>query len=82
MMPGLGVDPAKLLEMQKVTKHITAELELDYKGRTLTVSMSSGVREADDLIMELLEQFTNSFGQQLNSFFAITGKIIRVNRGK
>jgi len=82
VIPGLGVDPQKVLEMQKVSKYITAELRIDYKEKSVAIRMFSDVPEAAALIPELLGQFTDALGQQLNSVFAITGRIIEVNKKK
>ncbi len=80
VIPGMGVDPAQLIEMQKVSKFITAELRIDYAENKVVITMASEVQEAVNLIPELLGQFTDALGQQLNSFFAITGKIVEVNK--
>ena len=80
MLPGMGVDPAQVIEMQKVSQYITAELKIDYTEKSVVIKLDSDVAEAAALIPQLLSQFTDALAQQLNSFFAITCKIIEVNK--
>lgn len=82
MFPGLGVDPAKVAEMQKVSRHIAGKIRIDYVAKTVTISLSSAVPESAALIPELLSQFAGALAQQLSSFFAIQGEIIEANKGK
>lgn len=80
MFPGLGVDPAKLLEMQKVSQFIVCKIRVDYATKIVTIELSSAVPEAAALIPELLEQFAISLAQQFATMFAIKGEIIEVNK--
>lgn len=78
----LGVDPAKLLEMQRVTKHISGIVRVDYATNTMTVSLSSPVPEAAAVIPSLLGQFADSLAVQFSTYLAIKGQIIEVNKQK
>lgn len=80
MLPGMGVDPTKMAEMQKVSQHIIGKITVDYKVRTVTIQMSSSVPEAVALIPELLSQFSGALATQLSSFFAIKGEIVEINK--
>ena len=80
MIPGMGVDPQKIAEMQKVSQHIKGVIRVDYSINTATIQLSSAIPDAAALIPQLLEQFAGSLAQQLSSFFAIKGEIIEVNK--
>ena len=76
MIPGMGIDPGQMAEVQKVSKYISAEIEVNHKTNVITIKMASDNPDAAALIPNLLEQFANALAQQLNSIFAITGKIV------
>lgn len=80
MLPGLGVDPAKMAAMQEVSKHITALIRVDYKEQTVNVCLSTSNEEANTIIPNLLSQFANSLAQQFSTMFAMKGEIVEVNK--
>lgn len=80
MLPGMGVDPEKMAQMQAVSQHINGLIRVDYKAQSVTITMSSSQPEAVALIPELLSQLAGSLAQQFSSFFAIKGEIIEVNK--
>ncbi len=82
VIPGLGVDPAKLEAVQKVSHHIQGVIRIDYAAKSVTLTLSSANQEAAELIPELVSQLGGALAQQLSTFFAIKGEIIEVNRGE
>lgn len=80
MLPGMGIDPAKMAAMQEVSKHITALIRVDYKERTVNVCLSTTNEEASTIIPSLLSQFANSLAQQFSTMFAMKGEIVEVNK--
>ena len=80
MMPGMGVDPEKMMAMQRVSQFINSVIRVDYKAKTVTVSMASDHSEAAALIPGLLDQFSTALATQLSSIFAIKGEIVEVNK--
>ncbi len=80
VIPGLGVDPAKLEAMQKVSHHINGVIRIDYATKSVNLTLSSAQEEAAALIPELISQLGGALAQQLTSFFAIKGEIIEVNK--
>ena len=72
----MGVDPAKMAQMQEVSQFINAVVTIDYKENTLNIVFSSDNPAAKELIPQLLDQFGNALATQLSSFFAIKGEII------
>ncbi len=51
------VDPQKMAQIQEVSQHITAAIEVDYKERTVILALSASNEQADELIRMLLGQF-------------------------
>ncbi len=82
MIPGLGVDPAQMAEVQKVSKHILGKIKVDYAANTVTIGLSSDITEAAGIIPNILSQFAGALATQLSSFFAIRGEIVEVNKPK
>jgi len=80
MIPGMGVDPAKMAEMQKISQHINGVIRVDYEAKMVTLTLSSVVPEASALLPELVGQLGGALAQQLSAFFAIKGEIIEVNK--
>lgn len=80
VLPGMGVDPAKMAEMQKVSQHINGKIRVDYADKTITIGLSSVMPEAAVLIPDMLSQFAGALATQLSSFFAIKGEIVEVNK--
>lgn len=80
MMPGLGIDPAKLLEVQNVSKYIRAVIRTNYKDKTVQLALSSEIPEAHALIPELLGQFSVALSQQLHGYFAIEGELVETGK--
>ncbi len=80
VIPGLGVDPAKMAEVQKVSQHINGKIKVDYAEKTITMGLSSIVPEAAAIIPDMLSQFAGALAQQLSAFFAIKGEIVEVNK--
>ena len=78
MIPGMGIDPVQMAEVQKVSKFISAEITVDHKENVITIKMSSTNQEAVVLIPNLLDQFATALAQQLNTIFAITGKLVTI----
>lgn len=81
VMPGM-IDPQKLADMQKVTRHISGIVRVDYAANTIMVSLSSPVPEAAAVIPSLLSQFADSLAQQFSTYLAIKGQIIEANKPK
>ncbi len=75
-----GVDPQKLVAMQKVSKFIKAKITVNYVEKTVKMSFSSENPEAAKLIASLLDQFSGGLAQQLSAFFAIEGEITEVGK--
>ncbi len=80
MLPGMGVDPAQLAAVQKVSKYIKGKIRIDYNEKSVSVSLSSDVQEAIDLLPELVGQLGTALATQLSSFFAIKGEIVEVGK--
>lgn len=80
MIPGMGVDPAKMAEMQKISQHIDGVIRIDYAARSVTLTLSSVVPEAVALLPDLVSQLGGALAQQLSAFFAIKGEIVEVNK--
>lgn len=80
VIPGMGVDPEKMAQMQKTSQHINGKIRIDYKANAVTIELSSIVPEAAAIIPDLLDQFSGALAQQLSAFFAIKGEIIEVNK--
>lgn len=80
VFPGMGVDPQKLAQMQRVSQYIDGLIRVDYKEQTVSIKLSSGVPDAKALIPQLLSQFSEALAQQLSAFFAVKGEIVEVNR--
>jgi len=76
----MGIDPKQLAQMQAVSKDIQGVINVDYKGGTVMVTLSSDVPEAKALVPQLLEQFSSALAQQLSSFFAIKGEIVETGK--
>jgi hypothetical protein len=77
MMPGMGVDPKKLAQIQVISKSIKATIVISKSKRYMVLNLSSDNKDpgVQQMIDTLLEQFTTSTAQQLQSFFAIKGEI-------
>ncbi len=80
MIPGMGADPAQLAAVQKVSQYIKGKIKIDYKENSVTVSLSSEVQEAINLLPELVGQLGTALATQLSSFFAIKGEIVEVSK--
>ncbi len=80
VIPGMGVDPAKLAAMQEVSKFIEGVIRIDYAAKSVSLTMSSAVSDSAAIIPELLSQLGGALAQQLTTFFAIKGEIIEVNK--
>ncbi len=80
MLPGMGVDPAKLEAVQKVSHYINGVIRIDYAARSVTLTLSSDNQDAAELIPELVSQLGGALAQQLSTFFAIKGEIVEVNK--
>lgn len=80
VLPGMGIDPQKMAQMQEVSRNISSVIRIDHAANTITVKMSSNEPQAIALIPSLIEQFARALAQQLSAFFAITGEIIDVNK--
>lgn len=76
----LGVDPQQLAAMQEVSQHITAEIRIEYKTKSVKITMASEDPAGVELIPQLLNQFAGALATQLSSFFAIKGEIVEVGK--
>jgi len=82
VFPGLGIDPAKVAEMQKISQYIDGVIRIDYSAKTVALTLSSVNPEASDILPELLSQLGGALATQLQAFFAIKGEIIEVSKPK
>ena len=80
MLPGMGLDPVKMAAMQEISQHINGIIRIDYKEKSITLTLSSYKPEAVEIIPELVDQLGGALAQQLQAFFAIKGEIIEVNK--
>jgi len=76
----MGIDPAQMAGMQKVSGLITAKIVIDHKEPSVKLTMSSDNPQAAELIPKLINQFADALAMQLSSFFAIRGKITEINK--
>ncbi len=76
----MGIDPAKMAEMQKVSQFIKGAIRVNYKEQYVKVELTSEDTDAQALIPQLLEQFSSALAVQLSSFFAIQGEIIETGK--
>jgi len=82
VFPGMGVDPAKIAEMQKISQYIDGVIRIDYATKTVALTLSSVNPEASDILPDLLSQLGGALATQLQAFFAIRGEIVEVNKGE
>ena len=73
-----GIDPTKLAAIQEVSKFIKAVIKVDYKARSVELTLSATDPEAAKLIDSLVDQLSSALAQQLSAFFAIDGEIVEV----
>lgn len=76
----LGIDPTKLAQTQAVTKNIAGVIVVDYAKKLVELRFSTTDPAAAQVLPGLMEQFSRALAQQLNTFFAIQGKIIEKGR--
>lgn len=75
-----GIDPTRLAAVQQSTKDITGVIIVDYKVNSVLLELSPHSERASEAMSGLLESFSRTLAQQLESFFAIRGKIIERNK--
>lgn len=80
MLPGMGLDPAKMAVMQDISKHINGVIKIDYEAKSVTLLLSSSDPAASEIIPDLVDQLGGALAQQLTAFFAIKGEIIEINK--
>ena len=75
MMP--NVDPKQMQAVQKVTSHISAILKVNPRINEiqLTLVPEEGNTEAEKAAEQIVTMLSQLLGQQLRSFFGITGKL-------
>jgi len=77
MLP-IGLDPQKLLEVQRITQFITGSIEVDAEAGKIELILTTDNPEAALVIPSLVSQFADQLATQLSSFFMIKGGIIEV----
>lgn len=70
-----GIDPQKLARTQEVTRNITGIMTI--RGNTVLLELKSDDDAAKQAIPALLSSFAESLAEQLSTFFAIRGKIVK-----
>lgn len=74
----LGVDPNQLAQIQAVTKNLKAQIVVSRNKLELTVVTAAPDVVADQsVIQQLVDSLATSLAQQLSSFFAIQGELVR-----
>lgn len=74
MMP--GIDPQRMAKVQAVSSRISGEITVSHSEGVVNLKLSSDDIEAQALIPNLVEQFSQALAQQLSAIFAIKGEII------
>lgn len=77
----LNVDPKKLAAIQEATRNIKGEITVDYREKSVFLKFTANDEKALEALPGLLESFSVGLGQQLEMFFAISGRIIEKNKG-
>lgn len=80
MMMPLGVDPAKLAEVQQVSRHVKAEIVADYNENTVSIKLSSENPQAALIVPDLVRQFAEGLATQLKTYFDIKGELIEIGK--
>lgn len=75
-----GLDPRRLAKIQSATKGIVGVITIDYADGTILLKLSPTNDAAKSALPSLMESFSQALAQQLNTFFAISGKIIERNK--
>lgn len=74
------IDPEKLAQFQELSKHIKAQVTVNYPENSVLLVMSTQEPQAAQLIPKLLEQFAQGLAVQMSSFMAIRGEITEVGK--
>lgn len=80
VIPGLGVDPAKIAAMQEISKYISGVIRVDYAEKSVSLTLSATHPEAVAILPDLVGQLSVALATQLSSYFAIKGEIVEVNK--
>lgn len=74
-----SLDPQKMAQVQKVSGNIKGIIKVDYKEKSMTMTLATTDEDAQKLVNGLLEQMSEALATQLQAFFAINGEIREVN---
>jgi len=77
-----GVDPQELARAQEYGQHMHADIRVDYKTYTVEMKFSSNISGMDQFVRDFLQQFSLGLANQLQSYFAIKGKITELGKAK
>lgn len=70
-----GMDPAKLAQAKQIGKHVKAELKIDEKAGTFTLTLIPSDEAGKEAVGPLAKQLAMGLATQLQMFFGVTGKI-------
>jgi hypothetical protein len=77
-----NIDPQKLAAVQAATRNITGIITVDYKAHSVLLELNTKDENALKALPEILSSFSQGLGAQLQTFFAISGRIIEKNKSK
>jgi len=80
MLPGMGLDPAKMAAMQEISQYINGVIKINRSEKSVTLTLSSSNEEAKKILPDLVDQLGAALAQQLQAFFAIKGEIVDVGK--